>query len=180
MNEVGATERPKYEDVSKLSQDFKRELWNKHKLTIELLISQGWRYVGDWAHHHDYFLRIQKIWVGPHPEKEDECICNVEIVHNNYISNGDKILVIGRCCMEHFLPKGMSGRTCDLCAKPHKNTKDNKCNECRLLCGCGDKVEKKSDFCHWCGIENECMKILNQYKIDHIKHTVLCKCIVCK
>jgi len=93
-----------------------------------------------------------------------ECICGHDIKENCYITNGEEFLILGNCCIKKFLPSENSGRTCEICKKPHRNTKDNRCKQCRKkFCTDCDK-EKYSNFtkckdcvfngkCHDCGKE---------------------------
>jgi hypothetical protein len=82
------------------------------------------------------------------PEWEHNCVCGTKIKHNYYITPNDDreglkhLLVTGSCCINHFLEDGIS-RHCDKCRQPHKNRKDNICNECRL-------IEKNKPICKDC------------------------------
>jgi len=78
------------------------------------------------------------------PDLVDRCICGHKITENCYITNEYEIIILGNCCIKRFLPDENSGRTCEVCKKPHKNRKNNRCNDCRVgLCNecgkeCGD------------------------------------------
>ena len=63
----------------------------------------------------------------------DKCICQHSIKENCYITNKDNtcILVLGNCCIKHFLPEGKSRRTCEDCGNIHRNRVVNRCNNCR-------------------------------------------------
>jgi hypothetical protein len=64
------------------------------------------------------------------PDKVDQCVCGHKIHHNFYITGIKKdILVLGSTCIKNFID--YSGKTCQDCGLPHKNRKDNFCNECR-------------------------------------------------
>jgi hypothetical protein len=94
------------------------------------------------------------------PPKMDRCVCDTKIKHNYYITPNDDregakhtidiygtykiehILVIGSCCINHFLEDGIL-KHCERCRLPHKNRKDNICNECRL-------IEKNKPICKDC------------------------------
>jgi len=94
------------------------------------------------------------------PDFEDKCVCRQKLfVRNDYLTDGDgSILIIGQCCKDMFIKNRL--RTCTECKIPHKNRKDNLCNDCRELkkenlrrgtkCECGKY--KKSGFltCYTC------------------------------
>ena len=102
-----------------------------YNLTVEEIQNGKWRYCGgNKKSHYRYFNIFFKNKVKL-PEYEPNCVCGQYIVENCYITNGDKIMVLGNCCIKKFLPKNLSGRTCRVCKKPHKNQKDNLCHECR-------------------------------------------------
>ena len=67
------------------------------------------------------------------PEKTDKCICNHKIKENCYITDGESIIILGNCCIKRFLPKENRGKFCEICKKQHRNTKDNRCNDCRKI-----------------------------------------------
>lgn len=103
----------------------------KHNLTLEEIQSGDWKYCGGNGEqrHKNYFKLIFEN--DDYPDPDDHCICGHYIVENCYIykHNIDDILILGNCCIKKFVPK--SGRTCSICDKPHKNRKDNLCNNCR-------------------------------------------------
>jgi hypothetical protein len=77
----------------------------------------------------------------PFPDIEDRCICDVKLMHNCYIRQNvgepiDNILIVGSCCIEHFIDAGKV-RKCEKCSSDHRNRKDNLCISCR-------KAEKQS------------------------------------
>ena len=92
---------------------------------------QTYKYAGgDQKSHLDYYKLIYKdIKL---PDHKSSCICGHHIEENCYISNlkNDKIIVLGNCCIKRFVPK--SKRTCDECGKEHRNSKINKCNDCKI------------------------------------------------
>tara|TARA_R100000750_G_scaffold57435_1_gene44450 strand:- start:574 stop:1215 length:642 start_codon:yes stop_codon:yes gene_type:complete len=93
---------------------------------------EEWRYAGgDYDHHLGYYkLKFGDVNT---PAKSDRCICDHDIRRNNYLENKitQKLIVVGSCCIGKFIPKDKSGRTCAICREPHKNRKDNYCNDCR-------------------------------------------------
>lgn len=111
----------------------------EYNLTTDDMI--GWYYCGGRngrdPRHLNYFK--MKCPNDDLPDLTDRCICYHKIKENCYITNGDEILILGNCCIKKFLPEENSGRTCEICKKPHKNRKNNRCNDCRVgLCNeCG-------------------------------------------
>jgi len=102
----------------------------KYNLTLEEIQDGPWQYIGgNQGRHCEYY----KLIYGWEPELDHEwvgeCVCGHEITENCYISNGDETLILGNCCIKRFVPK--SGRTCELCSKPHKNRIVDRCNDCR-------------------------------------------------
>ena len=132
-----------------LSKKFWEGLEEKHGLTYEDIINEGWSYAGGtiFGRHLNYLKTILKENINlqqpPHLEK---CVCDHDICYNCYIVDKakTKMIVIGSCCINSFMPEGKKGRTCGVCGKSHKNRKDNMCNDCKnvpkivktcLICG---------------------------------------------
>ena len=74
------------------------------------------------------------------------CVCYHPIVNNCFIYDTRKeqtdrsaYINVGNCCIKRFMKN--SGRTCCVCKEPHKNRKNNFCNDCR---------EKGYDMCEEC------------------------------
>tara|TARA_B110000495_G_C22937878_1_gene548611 strand:+ start:527 stop:1171 length:645 start_codon:yes stop_codon:yes gene_type:complete len=73
------------------------------------------------------------------PDWEPECHCGQRLITENAYLTTKKpdedgeydYIVIGSCCIKTFMPDGLS-KICEDCEEPHKNRKDNKCNDCRL------------------------------------------------
>ena len=157
----------------------------------------GFKYCGgDTAEHKNYF----KLLYGDNekPAHSETCVCGHKITENCYVTDSDgKMYVIGNCCIKQFLKK--SGRTCEICAKPHKNRKDNLCAGCRSqkmpprvnenhcedcgeLCGKFDRCyacnnnDPRENKCSVCGIDcgdyKKCYKCFNIGKPEN-------KCSVC-
>jgi hypothetical protein len=71
----------------------------------------------------------------PMPESDSKCVCEQHgLRYNCFITDGHQVVVVGRVCLKQFLPRqarGMTSHLCEDCMKPHRNRKDNYCNECR-------------------------------------------------
>jgi len=70
--------------------------------------------------------------------KTTHCICGQRIKLLHVIQSPDKKnrLIIGKDCAEKFMityTKEYTGKRCDKCNEPHKNTKNNICSACRLV-----------------------------------------------
>lgn len=130
------------------------------------------------------------------PPEVDSCICGHHIKENCYVSDGQKILILGNCCIKKFLPGGISKR-CELCKRSHKNRKNNLCNDCRNLRDCPICSVKYSykdgptcdnckhyilcikcnkwnlkyidNVCKICVDTNQCAKCLNRCKYPYTK-----------
>ena len=134
-------------------------------------VKKNWKYCGNdyseiGAEIFDTFFQNS----AERPEHEDYCICGVAIQKNCWITNGEDIITIGADCQKTWL--GMyTGKICAECRSPHKNKKDNYCNDCRTwrqiemsLYGyvknkkCGtDECFKRAyvgDFCSQCHYKN--------------------------
>jgi hypothetical protein len=97
-----------------------------HNMKMEDL--NNWKYCGgNSGSHYNYFKLCFPIL--PNIPFEDFCVCGVSIHEQCYITDGNKFIVVGNVCIKNFLEK--SGRTCEECASPHRNSRDNFCNECR-------------------------------------------------
>ena len=112
-------------DIRTRNQSLNRH-WGDGSTSIPPEVLETW--AGLWRH---YFPSREM------PEPVDECVCKqANLRYNCFITDGDRIIVIGRICMLQFLPvqaKGMMSRRCERCYKPHRNRKDNFCKECRIL-----------------------------------------------
>ena len=65
------------------------------------------------------------------PDHANKCVCEQNIIRNDYITDGEIVIATGSCCIKKFLPIGQTGRTCELCSVPHKNRLYNRCNDCK-------------------------------------------------
>lgn len=148
----------------KLTNKFINGLKN-YGLTYDDIKNSNWRYCGgNKGRHFNYFKLCFKD--DEIPELIDKCVCGQCILENCYITDGERILVLGNCCIKKFIPK--SSRTCEICGEPHKNRKVNKCNNCRIgICEiCNKECDPKYKKCYNCEFN-----IKDDYKIS--------KCVVC-
>lgn len=82
--------------------------------------------------HYNYWLKCKK----PHEIMpsliKSHCLCFHCIKNLCFIKNKktNKLYTIGIECINKFIN---TRRTCETCFKPHKNSKDNYCKECRIL-----------------------------------------------
>ncbi len=124
-----------------------------------------WKYAGgsrnedhdNKAQHHYNYYQMAYADKYPMPDHKDACICNVAIKQNCFIVHNKlgRILVVGNCCIKHFLPEDRSGRTCEICEEPHKNRKDNYCFQCRdagykKCASCRQTCCSDNEFCKPC------------------------------
>lgn len=121
-------------------------------LTYEEIENSGWKYCGGNRGCHFNYFKLS-CPDDDLPEPTNECICGHNIEENCYITDGEKILVLGNCCIKKFIKK--SSRTCEQCGKPHKNRKVNKCNKCRTgICErCGIECDYKYKNCYSCAFK---------------------------
>ena len=120
-----------------------------YSITYDEIKNSNWKYCGGRTGSHlKYFKLCCKD--DDLPDAVDECVCGHRIQQNCYITDGERILVLGNCCIKKFIPK--SSRTCEDCGNPHKNRKVNKCNKCRGgTCEiCGAKCNEEYWKCIGC------------------------------
>jgi len=86
------------------------------------------------------------------PSATPTCICKQKgLRYNCFITNGVKVLIIGRICMLQFLPKqakeakDASSKHCSRCNTVHRNRKDNYCNDCRSLIKAEQEMERYNE-----------------------------------
>ena len=148
----------------KLTEAFLKGL-ETHNLSYEMILANNWRYCGgDNGSHFRYFKLCFPNRILP--EKVKNCVCSHAIKENCFITDGDRILILGNCCIKKFIPK--KGRTCEVCGDTHKNTKTNRCKICNLKrlkkCNkCGNfHTNKYFDKCDTClvGFCNICDKTI--------------------
>ncbi len=141
-------------------------------LTYKQFIERGYRYAGgDDGSHWKYF---RLLFGSKHefPTHKDNCVCGHEIRYNCYITYDgfDEIMVLGSCCIKRFMPKETAGRTCSNCKKPHKNSKDNYCHECRELLPkcrtCEKTVQSDKIYCSECEVNCKYCKIITRDRSD--------------
>ena len=132
----------------KLTDKFIEGLKN-YSLSYDDIKNGNWKYCGgDRKNHLSYFKLCfpdKKL-----PGSRCNCVCGHYIAENCYITDGEKILVLGNCCIKKFIEK--CSRTCEICEEPHKNRLVNRCNNCRKgICdNCGKKCDKKYKKCYDC------------------------------
>lgn len=139
-------------------------------LTFDIVTKPPWKYCGGNAgSHNNYFNQCLKTMrkhytrkyfaVPPH---KTHCLCEHRIEQNCFTTDGTQILVWGNCCINQFVE--MSSRTCATCDAPHKNRKNNYCNDCRKKyddakrralkmhkCSqCNRLCDKKYSYCYSC------------------------------
>lgn len=120
-----------------------------YQLSMEQM--DNWSYCGgNTGRHKNYFkLACPDDDI---PELVDKCVCGHRIVENCYITDGENILILGNCCIKKFIKN--CGRTCEECKKPHKNRKDNRCNDCRdknpRCLDCKKKIDGFYTKCYSC------------------------------
>ena len=98
---------------------------------------------GDTGKRLEYFhMKMGDIII--EPDKAQKCVCSQRIVEICYVTRKSKDIVVtmGNCCIKRYVPTGMS-KTCEICGKPHKNRKNDKCKECRKDIKDKNKLEKQ-------------------------------------
>jgi len=121
--------------MKKASKELSKRFYTglvEYNLTKEEIENGDWVYAGgDQCGAHLNYFKIVFPEAESLPEHEDHCVCNHPIKWNCYIRHKvtNEVIVLGNCCIKKFIPKSM--RTCGMCGEPHKNRKDNYCNDCR-------------------------------------------------
>ena len=141
--------------MNNISKRFIKGL-EEYNLTLEEIQSGSWKYSGgDTGSHLNNFILINK--KKPDFGKKYNCICGHHIDENCYITNGTDFLTLGNCCIKRFLPKDKTCKTCEKCGIPHKNRKNNLCNDCKrkycIICD-NEKDYIKYKKCYDCYINN--------------------------
>lgn len=85
------------------------------------------------------------------PEPSHTCVCDKRgLRYNCFITNGMRVLIIGRVCLKQFLPKQHQeakdtiAKRCDRCKEVHRNRKDNLCKKCRPIVKMEQRVEEET------------------------------------
>lgn len=104
---------------AKMTQQFLNGL-KEYGYTYEDLINQGWCYCGS-ENNLNYFNQVFKNC--EKPLHVDECVCHHKIKINCYITNKEHILIVGKCCINKFIPEEKRRKTCEVCEKPQKYKK---------------------------------------------------------
>ena len=80
----------------------------QYDLTLEEIQSGDWKYCGgDRGHRREYFHLSQP--GREHPEHRVECACRHPIQENCYITNGNKVIVLGNVCIKRFFTRELGG-----------------------------------------------------------------------
>jgi hypothetical protein len=164
----------------------------KYKLTDKQIEESGFYYAGGDHDEHAKYWDLRYPSKKDRPEHRSQCVCDVKIKKNCYITDDDEFfLVIGRCCIERFIPKDKQGRTCSSCKKPHKNRKDNLCNYCRgshIQCDDCKVAIRRDDAkqwitlrlcekCHHSKTHALCIVCNTEYYSSQIRNSM---CYICK
>jgi len=135
-----------------LSARFKKGL-DDEGIPLKDIDNGTWKYAGgDSNEHLRYFHQCRfKIRAPLHKEW---CICGQEIKENCYITDLNRFVIIGNCCIKKFLAK--SGRTCELCGEPHRHRIGNLCKACRVgrCWTCTKPIDRKYTSCWTCKNED--------------------------
>jgi len=147
-----------------LTRKFEEGLWRKYELRPKDL--DDWQYAGGdynknekWHARFKDAFQINTEW----PERENKCVCGVDIVFNCFISNRERtwIIPIGRCCINKFI--GPNRRRCEICHEPHRNRKRNMCKTCFKISKCKgcqeilgrDEPYRAERMCRICKYEHD-------------------------
>jgi hypothetical protein len=135
--------------ITELTEKFINGL-KKYNLTYEDIVSNKWKYCGGRKGRHQNYFHLCHGKDRAFPELQNECVCGHHIKENCFITDGKQMLVLGNCCIKKFVPK--SARSCEVCGKPHKNRKVNKCNDCRAgTCyKCSEGCNPSYKYCFSC------------------------------
>lgn len=84
----------------------------------------------EYSSHYNYWLKCRKENEEMPESIKSHCLCFHCIKNLCFIKSKitEKIYTIGIECINKFT---ISRRTCSKCSKPHRNSKDNYCNDCR-------------------------------------------------
>jgi len=123
----------------------------------KLKLNKDWVYAGgDEGSHLNYWNIFNKKHNFERPKHKENCVCNQEIYYNCWIVNlkKKKVKTIGNECILKFVDYK---RTCEICKEPHRNSKNNRCNECRIkyCITCDKKKNNKYDECSKCKFKKE-------------------------
>jgi len=100
-----------------------------YKLCIADL-EKDWRYFGGDKKKDLALFKILKDKDEELPEFQSKCICGHKIKTNSYITDGERILILGTNCARKFLGLNKP-KNCLECGLYHRNSKDNRCTDCR-------------------------------------------------
>jgi hypothetical protein len=135
-----------------------------------------YKYAGGNKGSHRNYFKICGL-LDKEPMITNKCICNHDIEEQCYLANDNKqVLIIGNCCIKHFLPEENQGRHCEKCNKKHRNTKDNYCKDCRELCINIECFNIKKSYNSQC---NECYKLKSWKDYCNKNKGLIRKCVYC-
>lgn len=85
----------------------------------------------DYSSHYNYWLKCKKEHEEMPNEINTHCLCFNCIKNLCFIKNikTEKLYTIGIECINKFIN---NRRTCSICSKSHRNSKDNYCKDCRF------------------------------------------------
>ena len=134
--------------MTKKEDNFYKGL-QKYFISFDDIQNGIWKYAGGTEGRHLNYFHL----TFPNrdmPTRAEFCVCGHKITENCFITDGEKIVVLGNCCIKKFVPK--SSRTCSKCGKEHKNRTVNRCNECRIgVCDkCGGTCDRRYKICLQC------------------------------
>jgi hypothetical protein len=171
-------------DEPKMHKKFYEGLFNKYNMRSDDL--KKFKYSGGDRGVHEKYSKMLKMNIENIP-REYYCVCGHPIKENCYVSDGEKILVLGNCCIKKFIPKENQNRTCSLCGSSHKNRNVNLCNNCKNRCkNCNGKNSEGTDIdcpnCYknydFCGVCNQ-KHYFNSVKSNRCKNCNAQKCYKC-
>lgn len=149
-------------DINRLSKKFFEGLFRIHGITKKMFIDDGWKYCGGSPEERRKKYFFEMFPDRPLPPQQHVCVCGVTIIRNRFITNRLKtqIITIGSCCCQKFLPTKDS-KSCEICGKIHRNSKNNKCKECNEKERLAQKIanQTKCDYCltpHRNRVDNFC------------------------
>jgi hypothetical protein len=116
-----------------------------------------WKYCGgNGGKHSEYFKSMFDTKL---PRRTNYCLCGQYILGNYYITDGNDTIVLGRCCIETFVPNKL--KICERCHDIHTNVNDIRCDDCMMFVTCSEcenECELPDIMCDECSARNLCKK----------------------
>ena len=117
-------------NIEALRQSFFNGLYNLHGVTKDEL-REKWTFAGGdpESDYYAYFKLLCKSRIKKGlpeytmPKHETNCVCGRDIWINCFITNYERFIVVGSCCIGKFMENGRK-RTCEICKKPHRNSNE--------------------------------------------------------